>query len=207
MVKRICFLLAVILIVDVVLSGLGRDDLLCFYAVTVGAVTTHCMYLEVFYVIQKNRYQENKKECICKCAKEKVGNLIRTLYTQNQNRDTSDKDNDEVSSRTASTVSCTDNKNIIPFKQSIEKMTHWSQIVSTTIGYELFIGHLESEFSIETMLFITDVCTVFITVHAAWLGIDKPKRNNVCGRPNQDLLANKKHFCHIYNLYTINTDI
>ena len=40
--------------------------------------------------------------------------------------------------------------------QSI-KFKHWSQVVSTSYGYELFINHLEKEFSVENLLFITEV--------------------------------------------------
>ena len=35
---------------------------------------------------------------------------------------------------------------------------HWSDIVCTPYGYEAFMNHLETEFSIENLLFITEVC-------------------------------------------------
>ena len=38
----------------------------------------------------------------------------------------------------------------------IISMKHWSEIVSTSFGYQLFMDHLELEFSIENLLFITE---------------------------------------------------
>ena len=35
---------------------------------------------------------------------------------------------------------------------------HWSQVVKIPFGYEMFINHLVSEFSVENLLFITEVC-------------------------------------------------
>lgn len=40
------------------------------------------------------------------------------------------------------------------------KLQHWSQVVITSQGYEMFINHLESEFSVENLLFITEVCVM-----------------------------------------------
>ena len=34
---------------------------------------------------------------------------------------------------------------------------HWSQIVCTALGYESFMNHLETEFSLENLLFVTEV--------------------------------------------------
>ena len=49
------------------------------------------------------------------------------------------------------------------FKETtvIAHMTHWSQIVTTHYGFELFINHLESEWSVENLLFITEVLFLY----------------------------------------------
>ena len=39
-----------------------------------------------------------------------------------------------------------------------KSFVHWSQIVCTSLGYESFMNHLETEFSIENLLFVTEVC-------------------------------------------------
>ena len=56
-----------------------------------------------------------------------------------------------VRTRGLSVSSFKDTTTVIP------QMTHWSQIVTTHHGFELFINHLESEFSVENLLFITDI--------------------------------------------------
>ena len=50
---------------------------------------------------------------------------------------------------------------VTSFKETIiiGHMKHWSQIVTTNYGFELFINHLESEWSVENLLFITEVRT------------------------------------------------
>ena len=41
---------------------------------------------------------------------------------------------------------------------------HWSQVVSTETGYQSFITYLETEFSVENLLFITEVYSAKITI-------------------------------------------
>lgn len=48
------------------------------------------------------------------------------------------------------------------------KFMHWTQIVSTSYGYELFINHLEREYSVENLLFITEVC-VYVSMFCFFL--------------------------------------
>ena len=53
--------------------------------------------------------------------------------------------------------SMTDTKVIKSNLPDLANYMNWSQIVATGFGYELFINHLESEFSVESLLFITEV--------------------------------------------------
>ena len=48
------------------------------------------------------------------------------------------------------------NNEIDDYMPDISNMQHWSQAVASELGYELFMNHLQSEFSIENALFITE---------------------------------------------------
>ena len=44
---------------------------------------------------------------------------------------------------------------------NLREIQHWSQIIVTPLGYQLFINHLQQEFSVENLLFLTEVCFRF----------------------------------------------
>lgn len=41
---------------------------------------------------------------------------------------------------------------------NLQQVKHWSQIVVTPFGYQVFINHLQNEFCVENLLFLTEVC-------------------------------------------------
>lgn len=176
----VCICLAIIAIIDIFLQIVGRQDLLCFWVVCVSVLTTICNYLEVKYVIKQNethrkhgtgKDRKQRKQPHKKILSSYTKNVIKNTTINMDNHENQNKspnkhklshEADELSSRTGSSNSgdtkCLYFDNIISVRQKFRKMTHWSQVVSTSLGYELFINHLESEFSVETMLFITEVC-------------------------------------------------
>ena len=45
----------------------------------------------------------------------------------------------------------------------IENMRSWIEIVRSSFGYQLFINYLELEFSVENLLFMTEVCIYYVS--------------------------------------------
>ena len=51
-------------------------------------------------------------------------------------------------------------EDVVEMVDMIDKATHWREIVTTRDGYQLFMNHLQSEFSGENLLFITEYVQV-----------------------------------------------
>lgn len=62
-----------------------------------------------------------------------------------------------VSIMSFSITARTNTTDLKPGKTTERVYDHWSKIIVTSVGYELFINYLETEFSIENLLFITEV--------------------------------------------------
>ena len=145
-IRTLCVLLFLNVLLDGVIKLAGREDLLCFWVAGMVVLMSSITYLEVFYVIKQNEKSNNNLAVhMCFCVKSKINDLNTNMSKHNC---------DQNQLQTSPKESTAINGN---YKQSIQNMGHWSQVVSTSIGYELFINHLESEFSVENMLFITEV--------------------------------------------------
>ena len=164
-VRTACVFIIVELIIEVLLFQSGRYDLSCFWAVTSVAMTTSLTYIDGLYVVKHNdNFNNPTTNCNyarrCKCtfvmAEARTVTETSTMSKHSRDQENEKKDMDiQLDSKCSKTVD-----NITQCKQTIKVMKHWSQVISTSIGYELFIDHLEKEFSVETMLFITKVCDI-----------------------------------------------
>ena len=182
-IRTLCSLMVVNIIIEVMLIETGREDLLCFWSMSLVGVTTTLTYLDVFYVIKQNdKYNKHITENnVCdgkfmtttQIQHARAKNVAQKIRKDGHETDNQQNDIQLASSTVSSTNLCINNynpngdtvDNITQFKQSIWFMTHWSQIVSTVLGYQLFINHLEREFNVESMLFITEVCTFEATIN------------------------------------------
>lgn len=133
--------------VEIILLALEREDLLCFWAMSIVISMSMLSYLDVFYVIKQNNPKSERTNLCMVCCGSWVKHF-QDVQFKNVNEKMSKHNHDTSQSMS----------NILAFKQAIQNMRHWSHIVSTSMGYKMFINHLEKEFSVETMLFITEVC-------------------------------------------------
>ena len=168
-IRVVPFCLSVVLIIDISLSIFHQRDLLFVWAIAIVGSTVGISYLEVFYVINQNKKHsinnsvENGAIPACISCKHVKENIRKYISDHNKQRDGQTRS--QMDSKTKSESANEDipnfndnNSSIIEFKNTIKFMQHWSQVVSTSMGYELFINHLEKEFNVETLLFITEVC-------------------------------------------------
>ena len=173
-IRTLSFSVFVVAMINVLLTTIGRKDLSFIWSVGIVGSTSCVSYLEVFYVIKQNNkylnrgkdnYESVKNEEISarNCCKQRIEKVRAQIQLQKHITDhNKQQDRSQIHSKTKLDVVNAQNAsvddNIIQFKESIKFMKHWSQVVSTPMGYELFINHLAKEFSVETMLFITEVC-------------------------------------------------
>ena len=174
----------VLLMIDIMLAAIGRQDLLFIWCIVAIGSTLGVSYLEVVYVIKKNNKYSNCNnnkntntkndgifKRICKCCEfcrkssiEKTTKNVEKHMSDHKKQHAEDAlsqmDSNTKTTHIIASINCDDNIN--QFKQTIKFMTHWSQVVSTSVGYELFINHLAKEFSVETMLFSTEVCICIV---------------------------------------------
>ena len=169
------FSIFVVLIIDILLSMFGRRDLLFVWSISIVGGTVGVSYVEVFYVINQNKKHSSNTSTInstsvdnsatavstCICCKQSLRiehtmkNIRKHISDHKKQHDGSTRA--RMGSKTKSESGNQDTANF-NYISSIKIMRHWSQVVSTSMGYELFMNHLEKEFSVETLLFITEVC-------------------------------------------------
>ena len=112
-------------------------------------------YIAVPYVI---KLQNNAKT---------IGSVKLKLIKSMQNvNDKDNRDNNHINIHSTSSTQQNSTPRISTPRGSNEVMDfnfnfqHWSQVVSSAYGYELFINHLEQEYSVENLLFLTEYVQV-----------------------------------------------
>ena len=112
-------------------------------SVTATIYTTLIMYISVPYVIKVN---ENKNKW------NKSSSEMDKLSISIKSRSQSATPVPPAGPRPA-LKSVTSNEDV----HNIVEMKHWSQVVRTSFGFELFMTHLQSEFCTENLLFVYEV--------------------------------------------------
>ena len=116
----------------------------------------------------------------------KLRNANKTSNTNNNNNinngNTRPRSVLSISSTSSSSLQ-TEDKN----ETMLANIADWSKLVTTALGYEQFINHLESEFSVENLLLITEYMQVKHVLKKRFVIFNKLWKNNESIRFNIDL--------------------